>query len=83
MKILLNIVVVVILLTTIAVAQTTAPSAPVTCAALIKQFDDKTKIIQPTDEGKKLREQAEADKKDNKEEDCNKNIKAAIKTLKK
>lgn len=83
MKTLLNIVVGVILLTTIAVAQTTAPTAPVTCAALIKQFDDKTKIIQPTEEGKKLRDQAEEDNKNNKQEDCDKNIKAAIKTLKK
>jgi ABC-type microcin C transport system permease subunit YejB len=71
-----------LLLVTVAIAQV-APGAPVTCAALIKQFDDKTKIIQPTEEGKKLRDQAEADNKDNKEEDCNKNIKAAIKTLKK
>jgi hypothetical protein len=70
------------LLVTVAIAQV-APGAPVTCAALIKQFDDKTKIIQPTEEGKKLRDQAEANSKDNKEEDCNKNIKAAIKTLKK
>ena len=83
MKTLLNIVVVVILLTTIAVAQTTAPSAPVTCAALIKQFDDKTKTIKATDEGTKLRAQAEADNKAKKEADCNKNIQAAIKTLKK
>lgn len=83
MKTLLNIVVGVILLTTIAIAQTTAPTAPVTCAALIKQFDDKTKIIQPTEEGKKLRDQAEEDNKNNKQEDCDKNIKAAIKTLKK
>jgi len=72
----------ILLLVTIAIAQV-APGAPVTCAALIKQFDDKTKIIQPTEEGKKLRDQAEADNKDNKEEDCNKNIKAAIKTLRK
>ena len=83
MKTLLNIVVGVMLLTTIAIAQTTAPTAPVTCAALIKQFDDKTKIIQPTEEGKKLRDQAEEDNKNNKQEDCDKNIKAAIKTLKK
>lgn len=83
MKMLLNIVVGVVLLTTIAIAQTTAPTAPVTCAALIKQFDDKTKIIQPTEEGKKLRDQAEEDNKNNKPEDCDKNIKAAIKTLKK
>ena len=83
MKILLKVVVGVILLTTIAIAQTTAPTAPVTCTALIKQFDDKTKIIQPTEEGKRLRDQAEEDNKNSKEEDCNKNIKAAIKTLKK
>ena len=82
MKTLLTSIAAVMLLVTVAIAQV-APGAPVTCAALIKQFDDKTKIIQPTEEGKKLRDQAEADSKDNKEEDCNKNIKAAIKTLKK
>ena len=82
MRTLLTSIAAVMLLVTVAIAQV-APGAPVTCAALIKQFDDKTKIIQPTEEGKKLRDQAEADSKDNKEEDCNKNIKAAIKTLKK
>ena len=82
MKTLLTSIAAVMLLVTVAIAQV-APGAPVTCAALIKQFDDKTKIIQPTEEGKKLRDQAEADSKNNKEEDCNKNIKAAIKTLKK
>jgi len=82
MRTLLTSIAAVLLLVTVAIAQV-APGAPVTCAALIKQFDDKTKIIQPTEEGKKLRDQAEADSKDNKEEDCNKNIKAAIKTLKK
>ena len=82
MRTLLTSIAATLLLITIAIAQV-APGAPVTCAALIKQFDDKIKIIQPTEEGKKLRDQAEADSKDNKEEDCNKNIKAAIKTLKK
>lgn len=82
MRTLLTSIAAVMLLVTVAIAQVT-PGAPVTCTALIKQFDDKTKIIQPTEEGKKLRDQAEADSKDNKEEDCNKNIKAAIKTLKK
>jgi ABC-type microcin C transport system permease subunit YejB len=82
MRIILTSIAATLLLVTVAIAQV-APGAPVTCAALIKQFDDKTKIIQPTEEGKKLRDQAEADSKDNKEEDCNKNIKAAIKTLKK
>jgi len=82
MRILLTSIAATLLLVTVAIAQV-APGAPVTCAALIKQFDDKTKIIQPTEEGKKLRDQAEADSKENKEEDCNKNIKAAIKTLKK
>ena len=82
MRTLLTSIAAVMLLVTVAIAQV-APGDPVTCAALIKQFDDKTKIIQPTEEGKKLRDQAEADSKDNKEEDCNKNIKAAIKTLKK
>jgi ABC-type microcin C transport system permease subunit YejB len=82
MRILLTSIAATLLLVTVAIAQV-APGAPVTCAALIKQFDDKIKIIQPTEEGKKLRDQAEADSKDNKEEDCNKNIKAAIKTLKK
>jgi len=82
MRTLLTSIAAVMLLVTVAIAQV-APGAPVTCAALIKQFDDKTKIIQPTEEGKKLRDQAEANSKDNKEEDCNKNIKAAIKTLKK
>jgi len=82
MRIILISIAATLLLVTVAIAQV-APGAPVTCAALIKQFDDKTKIIQPTEEGKKLRDQAEVDNKDNKEEDCNKNIKAAIKTLKK
>ena len=82
MRTILTSIAAILLLVTVAIAQV-APGAPVTCAALIKQFDDKTKIIQPTEEGKKLRNQAEADSKDNKEEDCNKNIKAAIKTLKK
>jgi ABC-type microcin C transport system permease subunit YejB len=82
MRTILTSIAAILLLVTVAIAQV-APGAPVTCAALIKQFDDKTKIIQPTEEGKKLRDQAEADNKDNKEEDCNKNIKAAIKTLKK
>ena len=82
MRTLLTSIAAVMLLVTVAIAQV-APGAPVTCAVLIKQFDDKTKIIQPTEEGKKLRDQAEANSKDNKEEDCNKNIKAAIKTLKK
>ena len=82
MRTILTSIAAILLLVTVAIAQV-APGAPVTCAALIKQFDDKTKIIQPTEEGKKLRDQAEADSKDNKEEDCNKNIKAAIKTLKK
>jgi ABC-type microcin C transport system permease subunit YejB len=82
MRTLLSSIAAILLLVTVAIAQV-APGAPVTCAALIKQFDDKIKIIQPTEEGKKLRDQAEADSKDNKEEDCNKNIKAAIKTLKK
>lgn len=82
MRTILTSIAAILLLVTVAIAQV-APGAPVTCAALIKQFDDKIKIIQPTEEGKKLRDQAEADSKDNKEEDCNKNIKAAIKTLKK
>ena len=82
MRTILTSIAAILLLVTVAIAQV-APGAPVTCAALIKQFDDKTKIIQPTEEGKKLRDQAEADSKDNKEEDCNKNIKAAINTLKK
>jgi hypothetical protein len=82
MRTILTSIAAILLLVTVAIAQV-APGAPVTCAALIKQFDDKTKIIQPTEEGKKLRDQAEADSKENKEEDCNKNIKAAIKTLKK
>jgi len=82
MRIILISIAATLLLVTVAIAQV-AQGATVTCAALIKQFDDKTKIIQPTEEGKKLRDQAEVDNKDNKEEDCNKNIKAAIKTLKK
>lgn len=83
MKTLLTAIIGMFLLTTIVTAQTTAPSTPVTCAALIKQFDDKTKTIKATEEGKKLRAQAEADNKAKKEADCNKNIQAAIKTLKK
>ena len=85
MKNLLTAIIVVFLLATVAVAQTTAPApaTPVTCAALIKQFDDKTKTIKASDEAKKLRAQAEANNKAKKEADCNKNIQAAIKTLKK
>jgi hypothetical protein len=83
MKTLLTAIIGVLLSAVIAVAQTTAPATPVTCAALIKQFDDKTKTIKASDEGKKLRAQAEADNKAKKEADCNKNIQAAIKTLKK
>lgn len=83
MKTLLTAIIGVLLSVTIAIAQTNAPATPVTCAALIKQFDDKTKTIKATEEGKKLRDQAEADNKAKKEADCNKNIQAAIKTLKK
>jgi len=83
MKILLTAIIGVFLSAAIVVAQTTAPATPVTCAALIKQFDDKTKTIKASDEAKKLRAQAEADNKAKKEADCNKNIQAAIKTLKK
>lgn len=83
MKTLLTAIISVLLSATVAIAQTTAPATPVTCAALIKQFDDKTKTIKATEEGKKLRAQAEADNKAKKEADCNKNIQAAIKTLKK
>jgi len=83
MKTLLTAIIGSFLLATVAVAQTTAPATPVTCAALIKQFDDKTKTIKASDEAKKLRAQAEADNKAKKEADCNKNIQAAIKTLKK
>ena len=83
MKTLLTAIISMFLLATVVTAQTTAPATPVTCAVLIKQFDDKTKTIKATDEGKKLRDQAEADNKAKKEADCNKNIQAAIKTLKK
>ena len=83
MKTLLTVIISMFLLATVVTAQTTAPATPVTCAALIKQFDDKTKTIKASDEGKKLRDQAEADNKAKKEADCNKNIQAAIKTLKK
>lgn len=80
MKTLITSIVSFCLLVTIAMAQV-APGAPVTCAALIKQYDDKAKIFKTTDVGNQLRDQAEADNKNNKEEDCNKNIKEAIKTL--
>lgn len=81
MKTILTAVVGALLLATIAIAQVAAPGAPVTCTALIKQYDDKAKIFKTTDVGNQLRNQAEADNKNNKEEDCNKNIKEAIKTL--
>jgi tripartite-type tricarboxylate transporter receptor subunit TctC len=81
MKTLLTAIIGVFLSAAIVVAQTTAPAPPVTCAALIKQFDDKTKTIKASDEAKKLRAQAKADDKAKKEADCNKNIQAAIKTL--
>ena len=80
MRTALTSIVLILLLVTIAIAQV-APGAPVTCAALIKQYDDKAKIFKTTDVGNQLRDQAEADNKNNKEEDCNKNIKEAIKTL--
>lgn len=81
MKKLSSIVVGVILLATIAVAQQTAPTAPVTCEALIKQFDIKAKFAKPTEQGLQLRLQAEQDQKSKDEESCFKNIQAAIKTL--
>ncbi len=58
-----------------------APATPVTCEALIKQFDIKAKFAKPTEQGQQLRLQAEQDQKAKDEESCFKNIQAAIKTL--
>lgn len=69
-----------IMMCTMALAQT-APATPVTCEALIKQFDIKAKFAKPSEQGQQLRLQAEADQKAKDEESCIRNIQAAMKTL--